>query len=496
MTAVAVEVDADTGHVDVLDAVLVSDCGVVINPAVVEGQHQGGFAQGLGAVLLEEVRYDDDGQPLTSTLVDYTIPEAGDVPRLRVVHRETPSEVAGGFRGVGEAAIIAAPAVIAGAVADALGAARGRDHVDPAPPARAPRRDPGRGLHARPGCVRGAVIAVRHAGSGGMAARARAAMAATSSWVGSPFSTTISPPTATNAARAERPVRTRPARGSCTPTRSTVCMSQAAMSACIPGASAPRSSRPRHRAEPSVAMCSSSRADGQRRGSSGSVPRWASAAMRRSPSRFAPSFEALPVVPKPRRDAGVEVGAHGRATPAHAQVGRDQVRDRDAGGGHLRDLRGRWIDHVGQPGARLGPAVLDEQLPRCTAVPFARGVGVDLLVEMGVQPNLGMIGRERGQLVEERELVDVHAARRERHTYPGAGRRIVVRGDELRAVTHDFVDRLHDVGIGAEGERSAARVQAHADTGRGLDRRLHIRAGRARGMEVVLVGDGRDPAEH
>jgi aerobic carbon-monoxide dehydrogenase large subunit len=120
MTAVAVEVDPDTGHATVLDAVLVSDCGVVINPMVVEGQHQGGFAQGLGAVVLEEVRYDDEGQPLSSTLVDYTIPEASDVPRLRVVHRETPSGVAGGFRGAGEATIIVTPAVVAGAVADAL----------------------------------------------------------------------------------------------------------------------------------------------------------------------------------------------------------------------------------------------------------------------------------------------------------------------------------------------------------------------------------------
>jgi carbon-monoxide dehydrogenase large subunit len=120
MTAVAVEVMPETGDVRVLDAVVVSDCGVVINPTVVEGQHQGGFAQGLGAVLLEEIRYDDQGQPLTSTLVDYTVPAATDVPPLRVVHIETPSETTGGFRGAGEAAIIAAPAVIAGAVADAL----------------------------------------------------------------------------------------------------------------------------------------------------------------------------------------------------------------------------------------------------------------------------------------------------------------------------------------------------------------------------------------
>jgi carbon-monoxide dehydrogenase large subunit len=120
MTAVVVEVDIDTGDVTVLDAVLVSDCGTVINPMVVEGQHQGSFAQGLGNVLLEEVRYDDDGQPLTTTLLDYTIPEATDVPVLRVVHRQTPSATAGGFRGVGEAGIIAAPAAIAGAVEDAL----------------------------------------------------------------------------------------------------------------------------------------------------------------------------------------------------------------------------------------------------------------------------------------------------------------------------------------------------------------------------------------
>jgi carbon-monoxide dehydrogenase large subunit len=120
MMAIAVEVDPVTGRVSVLDALLVSDCGVVINPMVVEGQHQGGFAQGVGNVLLEEVRYSPEAQPLTSTLLDYAIPEAPDVPTLRVVHRQTPSDVAGGFRGVGEAAIIATPAALAGAVADAL----------------------------------------------------------------------------------------------------------------------------------------------------------------------------------------------------------------------------------------------------------------------------------------------------------------------------------------------------------------------------------------
>jgi CO/xanthine dehydrogenase Mo-binding subunit len=119
-TAVAVEVDPVTGEVTVLDAVMVVDSGLVINPAVVEGQHQGGFAQGLGNVFHEEVVYSEDGQPLCSTLVDYTIPTASESVAVRIVHRETPSDVLGGFRGAGEAAITAAPAVLAGAVEDAL----------------------------------------------------------------------------------------------------------------------------------------------------------------------------------------------------------------------------------------------------------------------------------------------------------------------------------------------------------------------------------------
>ena len=118
-----VQVDPATGAVRVLDAVLVSDCGVVVNPLVVEGQHQGGFVQGVGNVLLEDLPYGPDGQPAVTSLADYAAPTAVEAPVLRVVHRDPPSPsptAAGGFRGVGEAAIIAAPAALAGAVGDAL----------------------------------------------------------------------------------------------------------------------------------------------------------------------------------------------------------------------------------------------------------------------------------------------------------------------------------------------------------------------------------------
>ncbi len=120
MTAVAVEVDPATGAVRVLDAAMVADCGVVINPTIVRGQLQGAFTQGLGTVLFEELCYSEDGQPLTTTLMDYMIPTSADMASLRVAWRPTPSENVGGHRGVGEAAIVAAPAVLVSAVEDAL----------------------------------------------------------------------------------------------------------------------------------------------------------------------------------------------------------------------------------------------------------------------------------------------------------------------------------------------------------------------------------------
>lgn len=115
-----VEVCALTGRVHVRDATIVHDCGTIIDQQIVDGQLQGGFAQGLGAVLLESAGYDGRGQPRARTLDTYLMPTAADVPVLRVVHSQTPSALPGGFRGMGESAAIITPAMIAGAVHDAL----------------------------------------------------------------------------------------------------------------------------------------------------------------------------------------------------------------------------------------------------------------------------------------------------------------------------------------------------------------------------------------
>jgi carbon-monoxide dehydrogenase large subunit len=116
-----VEVDVRTGHVRVLRLAGVEDCGVMINPAIVEGQFFGGVTQGLGGALLERSRYDDAGQPQASTFMDYRLPSSTEVPMIEVRHRESPSLFTwGGFKGVGESGTIGAPAAIATAVADAL----------------------------------------------------------------------------------------------------------------------------------------------------------------------------------------------------------------------------------------------------------------------------------------------------------------------------------------------------------------------------------------
>lgn len=120
VSGLVLECDVRTGEVEILDVVIVSDCGRVINPGIVEQQHQGGFVQGASGVLREELTYDSQGRLTAVTLSDYQLAILGEFPRVRVVHVETPSGLEGGFRGVGEASTIAAPALIVGAVNDAL----------------------------------------------------------------------------------------------------------------------------------------------------------------------------------------------------------------------------------------------------------------------------------------------------------------------------------------------------------------------------------------
>jgi carbon-monoxide dehydrogenase large subunit len=115
-----VEVNPITCFVKILKYVVAEDCGRIINPMIVDGQVHGGVAQGVGAALYEEIIYDDAGQLLTGSLVDYIIPSAVEVPSMDVVHVESESAVAGGFRGMGEGGTIGAPAAIANAIADAL----------------------------------------------------------------------------------------------------------------------------------------------------------------------------------------------------------------------------------------------------------------------------------------------------------------------------------------------------------------------------------------
>jgi carbon-monoxide dehydrogenase large subunit len=116
-----VDIDPQTYEVKVERFIVAEDCGRLINPMIVDGQVHGGVAQGIGAALYEEVVYDDQGQNLTASLVDYIIPTATEVPSIEVVHIEADSPTTlGGFRGMGEGGTIGAPAAIANAIADAL----------------------------------------------------------------------------------------------------------------------------------------------------------------------------------------------------------------------------------------------------------------------------------------------------------------------------------------------------------------------------------------
>lgn len=122
-----VEIEPDTGLIRVVDYLVVEDCGILINPDIVDGQIRGGVAQGLGGALLERVVYDHSGQPQASTMLDYLIPSATDVPDIRIEHIETPAPTTVlGTKGVGEAGTAGAPAAIHCAVNDALSAVNAR----------------------------------------------------------------------------------------------------------------------------------------------------------------------------------------------------------------------------------------------------------------------------------------------------------------------------------------------------------------------------------
>jgi carbon-monoxide dehydrogenase large subunit len=120
-TGVIVEVDPETGIVKIDRLVAVEDCGVMLNPLIVEGQVAGAIAQGIGAALLEEIVYEDDGQLVSANLKDFLYPSTTEVPPMEIAHLETPSAVTlGGMKGVGEGGTICAPAAVLVAVYDAL----------------------------------------------------------------------------------------------------------------------------------------------------------------------------------------------------------------------------------------------------------------------------------------------------------------------------------------------------------------------------------------
>jgi 2-furoyl-CoA dehydrogenase large subunit len=122
-----VEVDPATGAVTVLDYVTVHDAGRLLNPLLADGQITGGFAHGAAVALHERHAWDEWGNPLTASFVDYLAPTAPDVPRITIAHLSSPSPfTALGAKGLGEGNTMSAPVAIANAVADAIGV----DHVE------------------------------------------------------------------------------------------------------------------------------------------------------------------------------------------------------------------------------------------------------------------------------------------------------------------------------------------------------------------------------
>jgi carbon-monoxide dehydrogenase large subunit len=117
-----VEIDRDTGVVEIVDFAAVDDFGTLVNPMIVEGQVHGGIAQGVGQALLENTVYDEHGQLLTGSFMDYCMPRADDLPDIKVGFTSTPSTSNPlGIKGCGEAGAIGAPPALINAITDALG---------------------------------------------------------------------------------------------------------------------------------------------------------------------------------------------------------------------------------------------------------------------------------------------------------------------------------------------------------------------------------------
>jgi aerobic carbon-monoxide dehydrogenase large subunit len=125
-----VEVDAETGRTTLIRHLAVDDCGTVLNPMIVEGQQHGGIAAGMGQALLEEVGFDENGNPITSNFADYAIPSAAELPSFDVRSTQTPSPLNPlGAKGIGEASTIGSTPAIQNAVIDAV-AHLGVRHID------------------------------------------------------------------------------------------------------------------------------------------------------------------------------------------------------------------------------------------------------------------------------------------------------------------------------------------------------------------------------
>lgn len=129
--AALVGVDPGTGDVRVVDYVVVEDCGVIINPMIVDGQVRGGVAQGIAAALYEELVYSPEGQPLAGSFMDYLMPTASEIPPITIRHLETPCDLTEtGAKGMGEGGTIGAPAAVVAAINDALRGSPGQiDHI-------------------------------------------------------------------------------------------------------------------------------------------------------------------------------------------------------------------------------------------------------------------------------------------------------------------------------------------------------------------------------